>query len=290
MPRTGRIRQENCRRSLILILFAFALALPLPALAQNSADGNRFLSIWAGTLPLILSAPHGGREAIPGVPLRRGLGVAQFSTGRDNNTDALATAIALNIGQKLGVKPFVVIARFDRKFLDVNRPVSGAYETVAAKPFYDAYHRALEEAAENVRAQWGGGLLLDLHGQGAEFDTIYRGTDNGETVAALVQRYGKQAITGAKSIFGQLAAKGYKVLPDPSANDRERRYVGGYTARTYGSHRGTKIDAIQIEIGTNLRAKANLQRTAQDLAAAIEVFAREFLPIDNTPSAEQPRP
>ena len=95
-----------------------------------------------------------------------------------------------------------------------------------------------------------------------------------------MQRYGKEAINGAHSIFGQLAAKGYKVLPDPSGIERERRYIGGYTARTYGSHRGTKIDAIQIELGTNLRAKANLQRTAQDLATAIEVFAKAFLPVD----------
>jgi N-formylglutamate amidohydrolase len=262
--------------------------LPLQALAQNSADADKFLSIGAGTMPLILSAPHGGREAIAGVPLRRGVGVAQFSTGRDNNTDELAVLLASKIAAKLGVKPFVVIARFDRKFLDVNRPASGAYESAAAQPFYDAYHRALQQSSEKVRAQWGGGLLLDLHGQGAEIDTIYRGTDNGETVAALVQRYGKEAITGAHSIFGQLAAKGYRVLPDPSADDRERRYVGGYTARTYGSHRGTKIDAIQLEIGTNLRSKANLQRTAQDLAAAIEVFAKDFLPIDKSPSTERP--
>jgi N-formylglutamate amidohydrolase len=264
--------------------------LPFHTLAQDSADAKRILSISAGTLPLILSAPHGGRETIPGVPLRRGVGVAQFTTGRDNDTDELAAAIALKIGARLGVKPFVVIACIDRKFLDVNRPASGAYESAAAQPFYDAYHRALEESAEKVRAQWGGGLLLDLHGQGAEIDTIYRGTDNGETVAALVQRYGKEAINGAHSIFGQLAAKGYKVLPDPSGSERERRYVGGYTARTYGSHRGTKIDAIQIEIGTKLRAKGNLERTALDLAAAIEVFAREFLPIDKTPGAERPRP
>ena len=267
-----------------------ALAFPLHALAQTSADANKLLSVWAGTLPIILSAPHGGREPIPGAAARRGVGVAQFSTGRDSNTDELAEAVALKLGERLGVKPFLVIARFDRKFLDVNRPAAGAFETAAAKPFYDAYHRALAQSSEQVRARWGGGLLLDLHGQGAEVETIYRGTDNGETVAALVQRHGKEALSGAKSIFGQLAAKGYHVLPDPSGSERERRYVGGYTARTYGSHRGTKIDAIQMEIGTNLRAKANLQRTAHDLAAAIEIFAREFLPIDKAAIADLPRP
>jgi N-formylglutamate amidohydrolase len=214
--------------------------------------------------------------------LRRGVSVPQFTTGRDNNTDDLAEAVALKLGERLGVKPFVVIARFERKFLDVNRPVAGAYESAVAKPYYDAYHRALEESSEKVRAQWGGGLLLDLHGQGAEVETIYRGTDNGETVAALVQRYGKEALSGPKSIFGQLAAKGYKVLPDPNGSERERRYVGGYTARAYGSHRGTKIDAIQIELGTRLRAKANMDRTASDLAQAIEVFARQYLPLSRS--------
>ena len=290
MRLTGQNKQPNNRGILSWILFAVALAFPLHALAQSNADASKLLSVWAGTLPLILSAPHGGREPIPGVAARRGVGVAEFTTGRDNNTDELAEAIALRLGEKLGVKPFVVIARFDRKFLDVNRPAAGAFESAAAKPFYDAYHRALEESSEKVRAQWGGGLLLDLHGQGAEVETIYRGTDNGETVAALVQRYSKGALSGPTSIFGQLAAKGYRVLPDPSGSERERRYIGGYTARTYGSHRGTKIDAIQIEIGTNLRAKANLQRTAQDLAAAIEIFAREFLPIDKTAIANRPRP
>lgn len=278
-------KQKERRGILSWILFALALALPLQALGQNDADANKLLSVWAGTLPLILSAPHGGREPIPGVPARRGVGVAQFTTGRDNNTDELTEAVALKLGERLGIKPFVIIARFDRKFLDVNRPAAGAFESAAAKPFYDAYHRALGESSEKVRAQWGGGLLLDIHGQGAEVETIYRGTDNGETVAALVQRHGKEAISGPKSIFGQLAAKGYKVLPDPSGS--ERRYVGGYTARTYGSHRGTRIDAIQLELGTRLRAKANLDRTASDLAQAIEVFARQYLPIG---SSENPAP
>lgn len=289
MPRLERNKQRDHRGILSWLLIALALALPAHALAQNSADVNKLLSVLAGTLPLILSAPHGGREPIPGVAARRGVGVAQFTAGRDNNTDELAEMVALKLGERLGVKPFVVIARFERKFLDVNRPATGAYESAAAKPFYDAYHRALAESVENARARWGGGLLLDIHGQGAEVETIYRGTDNGETVAALVQRHGKAALSGPKSIFGQLAAKGYRVLPDPSGSEREHRYVGGYTARTYGSHRGTKIDAIQIEIGTNLRAKANLPRTADDLAAAIEIFAREFLPLDKAASADRPR-
>lgn len=277
-PKAGKA--WNNWRAISFRLF-FILLFPLEAWGQDKGDLKRFISVWAGTLPLILSAPHGGREPIPSIARRRGVGVAQFTTGRDNNTDVLAELLAGKLGERLGGKPFVVIGRFDRKFLDVNRPPSGAYESAAAKPYYDAYHRALLESSEKVRTQWGGGLLLDLHGQGVEKEAIFRGTDNGATVGGLMQRYGNDAINGPHSIFGQLAARGYKVLPDPSGSERERHYVGGYTARTYGSHRGTNIDAIQLEIGTRLREKNNLERTATDLAQAIEGFARHYLPARN---------
>ncbi len=250
---------------------------------KNPAD---LLTVWSGMLPIILAAPHGGRVSLPGVPRRRGVGVAQFTAERDNNTAELAEAVGVKIDQRLGARPFLVIAHFERKYLDANRPESSAYESAAAKPYYDAYHRAVATAAERIRSRWGEGLLLDVHGQGAEPDAIFRGTDNGKSVAALQQRHGAAAIGGPNSILGQLASKGYKILPDTAGVERERRYTGGYTTRTYGSHRGSKIDAIQLELGSNLRARRNFERTANDLAEAIEKFARAFLAV----SAEPARP
>jgi hypothetical protein len=46
----------------------------------------------AGSLPIVLAAPHGGREALPGVAVRHGVGIAQFVTTRDTRTDELAEA------------------------------------------------------------------------------------------------------------------------------------------------------------------------------------------------------
>jgi N-formylglutamate amidohydrolase len=240
-------------------------------------------------LPIILSAPHGGRQAILGVPVRRGLGVAQFATGRDNNTDELTEAIGVELEKRLNAKPFLIVARFERKYLDANRPSESAYESAKVKLYYDGYHDALREAHGRVRREWGHGLLLDIHGQGAEAEAIYRGTGNGKTVVSLTQRFGAEAITGPRSIFGQLERLGYKVLPSTKAPDKERRYVGGYIVQTYGSHRGSGLDAIQLELGTKLRARPSLRRTATDLAEAIAVFAQEYLPImkSSTP-AHQP--
>jgi len=248
--------------------------------AQQHIDPADFLTVWSGMLPIILAAPHGGRVALPGVPPRRGVGVAQFAAQRDDNTAELAEAVAAKIDQRLGAKPFLVIAHFERKYLDGNRPESGAFESAAAKPYYRAYHRAIEAAAERIQSRWGEGLLLDIHGQGVEADAIFRGTDNGKSVVALQQRHGKAALGGPQSILGQLASQGYKILPDAAGDERERRYAGGYTTRTYGSHRGTGIDAIQLELGSNLRSRRNLERTANDLAEAIANFARVFLTLN----------
>jgi N-formylglutamate amidohydrolase len=258
---------------------ALATLLHAPLDAQEKKQPADFLTVWPGMVPIILAAPHGGREAIPGVAARRGIGVPQFTTERDNNTAELAELVAGKISERLAAKPFLVIARFERKYVDVNRADATAYESAGAKPHYDAYHRALEAASHRVRQNWSAGVLLDIHGQGAAADTIFRGTNNGKSVSALEQKFGREAIVGPKSISGQLAAKGYKIEPGAAADGREHRYTGGYTTRTYGSHRGSRIDAIQLEFGTNLRSRRNLERTANDLAEAIESFAKAYLPL-----------
>jgi N-formylglutamate amidohydrolase len=264
-----------------LLLLATLLHAPLDAQEKQSTDS---LIVWTGMLPIILAAPHGGRQAIAGLEARRGVGVPQFTTERDSNTAELAELVAGKIGERMAAKPFLVIARFERKYIDANRADAAAYEAAGAKPHYDAYHQAIEAACDRIRQKWNGGLLLDIHGQGAEPDTIFRGTDNGKSVTALEQRFGRSAVTGPKSILGQLALKGYRIDPSGAANDRERRYVGGYTTRTYGSHRGSRIDAIQLEFGTNLRARNRVERTANDLAEAIVNFARDYLAGAGTPA------
>ncbi len=276
---------------LIVFFFVGVLGWSAQSFAQNQSERQKLLTVWAGMLPIILSAPHGGRQSIPGIPVRRGAGVTQFATGRDNNTDELTETIAARLEQRLNAKPFLIVARFERKYLDANRPTESAYESREAKPYYDGYHSVLREAHDRVSREWGRGLLLDIHGQGSEAEAIYRGTGNGETVLSLTQRFGTKAITGPKSIFNQLELMGYKILPSARESHREERYVGGYIVQTYGSHRGRGVDAIQLEIGTNLRTRANLQRTATDLAKAIAVFAQEYLPlVKSSPALDSTRP
>jgi N-formylglutamate amidohydrolase len=240
---------------------------------------NPLLSVGLGDLPVILSAPHGGRRPIPGVPERRGTGMPRFSVQRDNHTAELTHLVLAVLGRALGARPFSVVADFERKHVDANRAPEHAYESAGARLFYEAYHGSLYAAAERVRRRWGHGFLIDIHGQTAAEATIFRGTDNLRSVSQLLSRHGAQALNGAKSILGHLHARGYSIHPSPSGSERESHYTGGFITRTYGSHRGTRIDVIQLELGARLRCKTNLERTAIDLAQSIAVFAKEYLPL-----------
>jgi N-formylglutamate amidohydrolase len=258
------------------------LLITAPAAGQDKAKSDDLITVKAGTLPVIVSAPHGGRKTIPDCPERKGgPNVRMFAVITDTNSDLLADKVAAAIEKKMKGKPYLVIARFERKYLDVNRQAADAYESEAAKPVYEAYHKALKDARDAVQKDWGRGLLLDLHGQAANPNVVFRGTNNGKTVAHLVDRFGKVAVTGPEGIFGRLAVGGYKVLPANDSGDKENPFFsGGYIVQTYGSKDGGSVDAIQLEFGSKLRMRVNLDATAEAVADAVTVFARAYLPAE----------
>lgn len=268
------------RASPFVLLLALAAAAPAILSTAGSPKPADLILIQQGTLPIIVSAPHGGRLAVPGVPERIGRGLTNFQTVRDANTADLAESFAAELERQLNGKPWLVVARFDRKYVDANRSAEEGYESEKAKPVYDAYHTALAAACKAVKAKHGRGLLLDIHGQGEFKDAICRGTRNGKTVALLLDRDGRQALSGRRSVLGHLQRIGYRVLPSIDADEKAReeaKFSGGYIVDTYGSHTGYAIDAIMLEIGTTLREKDRFETTSRDLAAAVAVFHDEYL-------------
>ncbi len=270
-------------RLLALIAIPLAAAaglLPGSTAAEAPAKPEDFVLVQKGTLPVIVSAPHGGRNKLPDVPERRGAGVEKFATVRDENTAELAERFAAALEKQLGGKPWLVVARFERKYVDANRPPGAAYESDRARPYYAAYHDPLAAACRAVQKQFGRGLLLDVHGQGQIPDSILRGTQNGKTVALLLERFGRPALTGKNSVLGRMERAGYKVVPacdaDPSTKE-EPRFNGGFTVGHYGSHGGDGIDALQLEFGSNLREREAYPKTARDLADAVAAFHDEYL-------------
>lgn len=259
----------------LLAFFSSASADPE---AGKPASSNALITVAAGGLPIILSAPHGGRAGIPGVPARTGEGASRFNPKSDSNTDLLAEKLAEALERKLGKRPYVVIARFHRKFIDVNRRPQDAFESAEAKVLYEAYHAALASACTAVTSRWGRGVLLDIHGQSSEPDVVFRGTRNGKTVSHLLSQSGREALIGETSLLGQLARQGMAVFPPVGSSEPERAaYTGGTIVGTHGSSSGGAIDAIQLEFGATYRDPKTIDDVADKLANAIVAFVRDAI-------------
>jgi N-formylglutamate amidohydrolase len=261
-----------CPRNIERHFFAALVGIVLSGTAVASYAESLILCK-AGNLPIVLTAPHGGQESVPGVRPRTG-----GTTLRDADTLELTEAIAKRITEALGNSPYVVAARFSRRFIDANRAEAEAFETPEAKSVYSAYHNCIRDFVSDVKRNFPeGALLLDIHGQSDDPRVIHRGTRNGSTVSRLVQRHGPAALLGERSILGYLQSKGYRVFPSSTQigePSEDRRFMGGYTVSAYGSNKSEGIDAIQVEIGKYLRSDRTL---ADHLAKAIVIFYRAYL-------------
>jgi N-formylglutamate amidohydrolase len=266
-------------RPIVAVAAAFAAA--AAALAQEPAapPESPFLTVRKGNMPVIISAPHGGTMELPGVPPRRGVGLPPgsngFYTGRDPGTEELAGQLAVEVFLKTGKRPYLVAAKFHRKYIDANRPPEIAYESPKARPTYDAYHDTLTAFCREVRKKHGRGLLLDVHNQASFPDTVLRGTLNGQSVALLRQRFGEKAHTGPDSFFGLLAKAGFKTYPPKLDGKEHSEFNGGYIVKTYGGDFG--VDAMQLEFGWTLTTPAAAPDTAAKVAAVIDQFHKLYL-------------
>lgn len=291
-------RRDGAARLLRFVLGALVIVSGCTAsVGTESRDGARsadatdraladLVLVQQGSMPVILTAPHGGRAEIPNVELRRAQDGTPgpwggVHTGADSSTDVLASGIAAELRKLTGRDPYLVVAKFARKYIDANRPPELGLEDPRARPYYDYYHRSIRRFVNEVRAKYPAGLLIDVHGQGKDPDVIMRGTINGRTVQRLMQRGGVDAVTGPRGVFGQLEANGFKVFPrndvPPRGTSEDAGYKGGYTVFTYGSHNRDGIDAVQMEFGNRYRQKALLDKSARDAAHAIAAFYEAYL-------------
>lgn len=227
-----------------------------------------------GDLPIILTAPHGGVLAIPGAIERTNKDAKQFVTVTDTRTDTLARTTAAEIEKLTGKKPWVIIAKFGRKYLDVNRPIETGAEGDAAKAVYKEYHNSVRNAVDSVRKKFGKGFFLDIHGQGQQSDIVFRGTQNLKTVKGLPE----DQLSGQSSILGMLESQGIKIAPAmATSHEKENpKLDGGYTVQTYGSQHENGIFAIQLEFGGSYRKKEAIPDTASKLAKAIKSHLDAF--------------
>ena len=134
-----------------------ATSQPIEPFSENNLETGELeelVMVQPGQLPVVLSAPHGGTLQIRGVEPRQGVGMATgpsgFFTGRDAGTSELAVALADAIEKRMGKRPYLVISKVHRKYLDPNRPSGIAYEDSDAAPVYQRYHGMLQRYCNEI--------------------------------------------------------------------------------------------------------------------------------------------
>jgi N-formylglutamate amidohydrolase len=240
---------------------------------------NLLVSRSQGAMPVILTCPHGGDRQPPGVPKSR-TGVDLPSDCRfEINTDRFTRTITRGVAQVLfdvfGDAPYVVIANFDRAFIDANRREECAFEDQDAKPFYEEYHNTVRNFVDEIRTDNGGlGLLFDLHGTTQITNDpaeVYLGTLNGQAIFSLLSR-DSLAMSRRRSLPGLLREAGYVVSAKIPETLR-----GDFTLETYGSSKADGVDAIQIEIESTLRTDASKREAfIEDLAYAMSSLIARY--------------
>lgn len=270
---------EWSRRRILTVLWMRLVVVVV--LVSSVAADDQLLILRDGELPLVISAPHGGRLEVPGATVRKGEGLKKgasgFFTGRDTGTEELALRVVELLDDKLSGRVSCVISRVHRRYVDFNRPPEIGVEHQAARVVHDSYHEALRSAVQRVRTRHGRGLLVDIHGQGSAASTAFRGTNNGLTVKALREQFTDRAHIGPTSLMGLLQQRGWTVHPDPFAGKEQSGFTGGYIVKTYGSHQPEGIDAIQLELGMDYRREEVREQRAAELADALVDFARRYL-------------
>ena len=117
-----------------------------------------------GSLPIIISAPHGGYLEPEVIPNRTCFD-AVYAT--DAYTQELIRDIQNSIYAEFGCYAHVVINLLDRKKLDANRNLAeGACGNDSAKQAWNDFNDFLDIAENTVMEQYGKGLYIDLHGHG----------------------------------------------------------------------------------------------------------------------------
>jgi N-formylglutamate amidohydrolase len=233
---------------------------------------NNYVEYRAGSLPIIISAPHDGTLEPTDIPDRT---CANCVIARDLSTKPLAEAMSAAIEAQFGCKPHLIFTTLHRKKLDANRDIGEAsLGNLQSEMAWHDYHNFIAAARKNSIVTQNRGILIDVHGHGHAIDRIewgylLEGSDlrladatlagtsyiNESSIRRLVAdniaaRSLPQLIRGTYALGTLLANAGYPSVPsasDAAPQTTESYFSGGFITDRYGSHDNSAFDAVQME-------------------------------------------
>lgn len=153
---------RGCVLLAVCLLFVAAARAVEYRAGESYFGHEKWVEYVAGDLPIVIAAPHGGREKPAAIPDRED-GTFAF----DTNTQELARAIGDVFAKQTGGRPHIVICRVHRRKVDCNREVmEAAGGNELAGRVWSEFQGFIAAARESVVARHGRGFFIDLHGHG----------------------------------------------------------------------------------------------------------------------------
>lgn len=287
-----------------------ALAFSLPAAAENYQAGQtyfrrqNYIEYLAGDLPVIVSAPHGGREKPDELPDRQ-TGTFAF----DTNTQELTRAFAKELHGRTGHWPHLIICRVHRRKLDCNREiVEGAAGNPLAEQAWHEFQDFIDAARDTVVRQHGRGFYIDLHAHGHAEQRLelgylhsadqlalsdeelsappYPAESSLRAITALGRLPYAELLRGPNSFGGLLEQHGFPCSPSPSnPHPTPPFFRGGYnTAR----HARDAAPLAGLQIETNFRGVRDTaesrEKFARALASTLETYLQMHMGVSLVPA------
>jgi len=246
-------------------------------------DIKKYIQFQKGSIPLIISIPHGGTVKIDLIPNRKngikGIDKATIQLGKD-----LISKIETKFWEKdhNSNSPYYIISKVHRAQIDFNRDEKKAYrkESKIAQRIYSLYHTKLREyIAESIK-QYGRATLIDIHGfetnnrpKGFRDVDIVLGTNN---LKSIYSKGRPKKKNWDKNIRGRIIERlGDLGIPIAPGLSRRREYVlkGGFITQTYGASEIKNCQAIQMEFSERIRIdpSGDLRRRILNSLAALLV-------------------
>lgn len=245
---------------------------------------DKYITFEKGSIPVILSVPHGGTLECESVPKRLN-GILGIDKGTIQFTQQLISYIKKISKKKFytSMRPSYIILKITRSRIDLNREKSKAFiqNSSIAKKIYQFYHKKLKELIlDNINA-FDDSLLLDIHGfetsnrpSGFRDVDVILGTNNLKTFFAkpIPKKFWGDNIRGI--IIKKFIELNIPIAP---GHPRRREYAlaGGYITQTYGSSNIPKSKTMQIEFSERVRIlDKKLRKTV--LQTLAEIIIAEY--------------
>jgi hypothetical protein len=183
-----------------------------------------------GSLPILIVAPHGGTELVQGIASRRNVNrpVSNFSYYGSIWTREICVQISNVIKRLSGETPYMVLNLAHRRYVDVNREESDAYESNLNAPrIYWEYHDFINEYVNRMNVLYENPILIEISGQSDLPDLIVRRTLNGRTVKRLTEAVGQKLYLNSKygEEFYQRQLKYYTDLSKKYTNAGQQQKI-----------------------------------------------------------------